>query len=109
LLKGPCAGCRIHKPAYAALPAVAFPFRRRPSRHARDGFALAPEAQLKVGYQFLPCLRGQVGYDFLYLSNVVRPGNQIDNVYDGVTRPTVPWNTSSYWGQGLTLSVQLNY
>jgi hypothetical protein len=78
-------------------------------RYARDRFALAPEAQLKVGYQLLPSLRGQVGYDFLYLSNVVRPGNQIDNVYDGVTRPAVPWNTSSYWGQGLTLSVQFSY
>jgi hypothetical protein len=78
-------------------------------RYARDRFALAPETQLNVGYQILPGLRGQVGYNFLYLSSVARPGNQIDNTYDGTAHPTVPWNGSSYWSQGLNLSLQFRY
>jgi hypothetical protein len=78
-------------------------------RYAVDRFALAPEAQINIGYEFLPGLRGLVGYNFLYLSNVARPGNQIDNFYDGVSRPMVPLTSSSYWGQGLTLSLQFSF
>ncbi len=78
-------------------------------RYSMDRFALAPEGQLNVGYQITPWLRGQIGYDFLYLSSVARPGNQIDNTYDGVTHPLVPMTSSTYWAQGLTLSLQFDF
>lgn len=78
-------------------------------QYAADRFALAPQGQLKVGYQFTPCIRGQVGYDFIYLSSVMRPGNQIDNTYDGMMHPLVPMVSSSFWAQGLTLSVQFSF
>jgi hypothetical protein len=78
-------------------------------RYTVDRFALAPEGQVSVGYQFTPCLRGAVGYNFIYLSNVVRPGKQIDNTYDGVTHPTVPLTSSSYWANGVTLSLQFRF
>jgi hypothetical protein len=78
-------------------------------RYTSDHFALAPELQLNVGYQFTPCLRGLIGYDFLYLSSVARPGNQIDNTYDGATHPTVPMASSSFWAQGLNLSLQFSF
>lgn len=78
-------------------------------RYAMDRFALAPQGQFQVGYQFAPHIRGLIGYDFLYLSNVVRPGNQIDNTYDGNLHPLVPMVSSSFWAQGLTLSVQFNF
>jgi hypothetical protein len=78
-------------------------------RYSVDRFALAPEAQLNVGYQFTPWMRGQIGYNFLYLSNVVRPGNQIDNTYDGATHPLVPMSTSTYWAQGLNLSLLFRF
>jgi hypothetical protein len=78
-------------------------------RYATDRFALAPEAQLTVGYQVLPCLRAQLGYDFLYLSRVARPGNQIDHTYDGVTHPLVPMASSSFWAQGLTVGLAFRF
>ncbi len=78
-------------------------------RYSVDRFAVAPEAQFNVGYQFTPWIRGQVGYNFLFLSSVARPGNQIDNTYDGVTHPTVPMTSSTYWGQGLNLSLQFSF
>jgi len=78
-------------------------------RYSTDRFALAPECLLNVGYQLTPCIRTQIGYDFLYLSSVARPGNQIDNSYDGVTHPLVPMASSSFWAQGLTLSLQLSF
>jgi hypothetical protein len=78
-------------------------------RYAQNRFAVAPEAQLSVGYQVTPWLRAMIGYNFLYLSNVARPGNQIDNTYDGVVHPTVPMITSAYWTQGINFSLQFNY
>jgi hypothetical protein len=78
-------------------------------RYSIDRFALAPQAQLNLGFQLTPWARFQVGYDFLYLSSVLRPGNQIDNSYDGVTHPVVPMASSSFWAQGLTFSVQFSF
>jgi Putative beta barrel porin-7 (BBP7) len=78
-------------------------------RYSMDRFALAPEGQLSIGYAFTPWIVGQVGYDFLYLSSVARPGSQIDNTFDGVSHPGVPMTSSSFWSQGLTLSLQFNF
>jgi hypothetical protein len=78
-------------------------------RYSTDRFALAPQAGLSLGYQLTPCVRTLIGYDFLYLSRVARPGNQIDNTYDGVTHPLVPLTNSSFWAQGLTLGLQVTF
>jgi hypothetical protein len=78
-------------------------------RYARDRFALAPEAQLNIGYQITPSLRAMIGYNFLYLSSVARPGHQIDNTFDGVVHPIVPMASSSYWTQGLNFSLQFSF
>jgi Putative beta barrel porin-7 (BBP7) len=78
-------------------------------RYRQDRFAVAPEALLNVGYQFTPWLRGEIGYDFLFLSSVLRPGNQIDNTYDGVSHPGVPMSTSSFWAQGLNLGLVFSF
>jgi hypothetical protein len=78
-------------------------------RYTRDRFAVAPEVILNVGYQLRPWLRAQIGYDFLYLSNVARPGNQIDNTYDGGAHPGVPLTGSSFWAQGLNIGLQFSF
>jgi hypothetical protein len=52
--------------------------------HSRNRIAFVPEINVKVGYQILPCLRAYVGYDFLYLSNVVRPGQQTTITSTGI-------------------------
>jgi hypothetical protein len=77
--------------------------------YAQDRFALAPELRLNVGYQITPHLRATIGYDFIFLSSVLRAGNQIDNTYDGVTHPLVPMKTSTYWSQGLNLGLQFSF
>jgi hypothetical protein len=78
-------------------------------RYSTDRFALAPQAQLSLGYQWTPWVRTQIGYDFLYLSRVARPGNQIDDSFDGVTHPLVPMSSSSFWAQGLTFNLLFNF
>ncbi len=77
--------------------------------YALGRFAVAPELELAVGYQFTPCTRVTIGYDFLFLSSVVRPGNQIDNVFDGATHPGVPMAASTFWAQGLNITLQINF
>jgi hypothetical protein len=78
-------------------------------RYSNDRFALAPEATLALGYQITPHIRATIGYNFLFLSSVVRPGNQIDNTFDGITHPTVPMSSSSFWAQGLNLGLQFRF
>jgi hypothetical protein len=77
--------------------------------YSTNRFAVAPGVNLNVGYQFTPFIRGTFGYNFLYLSSVARPGNQIDNNYDGVVHPLVPMVSSSYWAQGITLGLQFSF
>jgi hypothetical protein len=78
-------------------------------RYSADRFAVVPEGRLTLGYAITPNVTGQIGYNFLYVSSVARPGNQIDNNYDGVTHPAVPFTSSSYWSQGLTAGVQFKF
>jgi hypothetical protein len=45
--------------------------------HSHNRIAFVPEINVKLGYQVLPNVRAYVGYDFLYLSSVVRAGDQV--------------------------------
>lgn len=74
--------------------------------YSTNRFAVAPALTLNVGYQFTPFIRGTIGYSIIGLSSVARPGNQIDNTYDGVVHPLVPLASSGFWAQGLNLGLQ---
>jgi hypothetical protein len=58
----------------------------------RDRFAVAPATSLQVAYQMTRHASVFMGYDFLYISSVVRPGENIDRVLDpaGLPLPTGP-------------------
>jgi len=65
-------------------------------------FAVVPEAQIKLGYDITPSITVTVGYDFLYISNVVRPTDQIDrNVIKGQFFQEDPGSTSTSYPQRL--------
>ncbi len=92
---------------------------------SRTVFSVVPEIDLNVGYQFNEHVRAFVGYNFLYWSNVVRPGDQIDRVLDATTipnfklppgvvpvdrnRPAVPFKESGFWAQGLNVGIEFRY
>ena len=59
-------------------------------RFSYSRFSVAPDVALNFGYQFTPYLRGFIGYSFLYWSNVVRPGQQIDRNVDLTFIPNSP-------------------
>jgi hypothetical protein len=90
----------------------------------RHEFAVVPEAGVNIGYQVTNGARLFVGYDFLYLSDVLRPGKQIDRTInfsqtvDSIaggrpfvpgTRPSRDLTSSDFWAQGLNFGVEVRY
>lgn len=92
-------------------------------RQRRDEFAVVPELNLKVGYDVNERLRLFVGYDVMMISDVARPGDQIDPVVNttqlptnlgpgvlvGPARPAVLFRTTDFWAQGLNVGVEYRY
>lgn len=92
-------------------------------RTARSVFAVLPEAAVKLGCRFRDHSRLYVGYNFLYLSDAVRPGDQIDRGLDPAAVPLGPrtgpaWPgerpagvlvRSDFWVQGLILGFECRY
>jgi hypothetical protein len=101
---------------------------------SRDRFSIVPEVGLRLGYAVTERVRLLVGYNFLYWSNVVRPGEQIDRGLDvnripffpvnfnpvtgapittltpiSTPRPAPLFNTTDIWAQGLTFGVELTF
>ncbi len=87
---------------------------------SRNVFAYVPEAQVQVGYNFLDRIRVFIAYDFLYLSNAVRPGDQVDTTLNftgnptiggagstltGAARPQPQFKSSSFWAQGINIGL----
>jgi hypothetical protein len=89
----------------------------------RDAFSVVPEVEVKVGYQVTSKIKAFVGYNFLYWTEVVRPGNQIDQTIDARqvptsivftqgfvgTAPTVPFRKSDYWAQGINFGLAIAF
>jgi hypothetical protein len=82
----------------------------------RDQFSVIPELGATLGYQLTQRLRMTAGYSFIYWSNVVRPGDQIDTsvntnllppestpVQTAFLNPRFEWNDSPFWIHGLNV------
>jgi hypothetical protein len=100
---------------------------------SQDSFSVVPEVGLNLGYQVRPHVKVFVGYDFLYWTNVLRAGDQIDPVLNiaptpvavnnGVSinslpltqragmpiRPIVPFRETDFWAQGINFGVQFTW
>jgi hypothetical protein len=90
--------------------------------YERRQFGIVPEVGIKIGYHFTPHLRLAVGYNFLYLNDVLRPGDQIDPGLDvtripnfpvagnpqrlGTPRPAPVLRESDIFAQGVSFSLQ---
>jgi len=86
---------------------------------SRDHFGVLPAGTLKLGYNITPRWRVWVGYDFMYLSSVVRAGDQIDLTLNhnllpggsgiGPVRPEVPFATTGFWAQGASFGLEYRW
>lgn len=84
-----------------------------------DMFAVAPEVNLKIGINVTKNITGFVAYDFLYLSNVVRAGDQIDRNINptqatgapliGVARPVRAFDHTDFYSHGVNFGVELRF
>jgi hypothetical protein len=88
-----------------------------------DQFSVVPEGEFKVGYNVTNNVMVSVGYSFLYWSDVVRPGNQVNRNIDTREIPTsfnfVPGTTvnpqppsfqhSDFWSQGVNFGLTLRF
>jgi hypothetical protein len=82
---------------------------------AQNDFALLPELGVTLNCRLTECLSLTLGYSFLYLTEVVRTGDQIDfnlnptqfprsNVpFAGQPRPAPLFKSTGMWAQGLNI------
>ncbi len=110
-------------PVLAYYPAGVLGQPSNTGRFVQSGFAVLPEAVVKVGYRFADRSRCYVGYNFIYLSEAARPGQQVDQtlspndvpiagrggVGGGSDRPVPLLNRGDFWTQGLTFGLEYRY
>ncbi|MFO1325183.1 MAG: BBP7 family outer membrane beta-barrel protein [Burkholderiales bacterium] len=93
--------------------------------YSRNTFAVVPEVALSVGYRLTPAATLFVGYSFLYASDVVRPGEQINRNINptqtvsygndppvkpvGPAQPTFSFATTDFWAQSLTIGLSYRF
>ncbi len=89
--------------------------------YERDDFAVLPELGATVGWQITPVWRVTLGYTFIYWSNVVRAGQQIDtdvntnllppeaDPFTGPLRPRFVFNDTDYWVQGVNVGLDARW
>ncbi len=92
-------------------------------RYTHGAFAVVPEGMFKVGFKLGDRGRFYVGYNFLYLSNAVRPGDQIDRTLNpaqipllGGTglpldpqRPRLDLVRTDFWVQGIIIGFETRF
>jgi len=86
-------------------------------------FTILPEVGVTVGYRITSNWRIGAGYNFLYMNNVVRPGDAIDTT---ITRTQIPqlqllattpgprpapptFVETNYWAHGITAMMEFRY
>lgn len=83
-------------------------------------FTVIPELRADLGYCLTDHSKLLIGYSFLYLGNIVRPGDVIDEQLNGLQldptlplvgpeRPQFDWNDSSLWVMGLNLGMEFSF
>lgn len=87
------------------------------------GFCVIPEVNLNLGYRITEVLQVHFGYSFLYLSEVFRPGDQIDRRLNpnliptsatfgqagGPPLPAPLQSSSDFWMHGFRFGLELRF
>jgi Putative beta barrel porin-7 (BBP7) len=92
-------------------------------RRTSDVFSVVPEVRAQIGYDVTNNVRVFVGYDYLYVSDVVRPGDQIDRQVNftqqaapvstgalvGPAAPLPQFNHTEFWAQGVSFGLGFRF
>ena len=80
-----------------------------------------PDLQAKLGYDLTPSIKITAGYEWIYLSSVVRPGDNINrNLPKGqtfqqggdlvsTTSPAPLFNSTDFYAHGLTVGLSARF
>jgi hypothetical protein len=106
----------------AALPGGLLAQSSNIGSHSQTEFCVVPEVSLTLGWQVFKCMRLFVGYSGVYMSDVARPGNQVDRVVNlglvptspsfgtpGPEQPRVLFKTTEFWAHGMHFGFALRY
>ncbi|MGD9719885.1 MAG: BBP7 family outer membrane beta-barrel protein [Pirellulales bacterium] len=85
--------------------------------HNRSVFSVLPEFSADLRYQITPLWKLNLGYTLMFVTNVARPGDQINLNIDpdqfppnqGGTQPTFSFVDSDVWLQGISFGVECNF
>ncbi|MGV3483318.1 MAG: BBP7 family outer membrane beta-barrel protein [Planctomycetaceae bacterium] len=89
--------------------------------YERDEFAVVPELGATLGFHVTPRFSLTVGYTFMYFSNVVRAGDQIDtdlnpglipveaDPLNGPLRPQFVFRQTDFFAQGVTAGADFRF
>ncbi len=90
---------------------------------SHDVFSIIPEINVNVGFNLTRNVRFFATYNIFAWTNVVRPGDQLNNRIDSRQVPTDPtfdptfrgttpapsFVTSSFWGQGVSVGIEIGF
>lgn len=90
---------------------------------SKSQFAAIPEFATNVNVQITSHLGLNVGYNYMYISKVLRPGDQVSSQINGNFVPTspnfgarggpsnstIPLSSSSFWAQGFNLAFVVGF
>lgn len=93
------------------------------SRNSQFELSFAPEVNLRVGYRLTDHISVTAGYQYLYLTNVVRPGQQIQRGVNptqipsgqnfgaagGPGNPQLNIQSTDFWMHGLTAGLMFSF
>ncbi len=89
----------------------------------RDEFIVVPEIQIKLGCEIVHNVRAFVGYDLVYISQTVRPGEEVDRnlnlsqspitsstpALQGAANPAPLFNRSDFFANGVTFGLEIKF
>lgn len=93
--------------------------------YSRNRIAFIPEVTTGMGLHLCPWLRVSVSYTFLYITSVMRPGDQMDRAINPTQAPAITGNpnpalmgaprpaslpdSSDFWLQGLSFGLEMRF
>jgi hypothetical protein len=90
-------------------------------RYSRDVFAIVPQLGATLGWRITQRLSLTAGYTFIYFSNVIRAGDQVDldvnpnllppelDPFSGALRPRFVFRESDFWAHGFSFGGDLRW
>ncbi len=92
-------------------------------RYTQNVSTVIPEIDFNVSLALTKCLWARIGYTFLYVSDVARPGAQIDRVINrglvpidqdfgtpgGPARPAFQFTQTAFWAQGINFGFEYRF